>query len=86
MIGLIWNCHGLGKDVKLEFLRDLIRKEKNDFIGLQETNRKTFDDSWLNSISGNRNFAWFGAPPNGRSGGLLVGFNAEVFFMLESRK
>jgi hypothetical protein len=28
MIGLIWNCQGLGKDVKIEFLRDLIREEK----------------------------------------------------------
>jgi hypothetical protein len=37
----------------------------------------------LNSISGNRNFAWFWAPPNGTSGGLLVGFNADVFNVRE---
>jgi exonuclease III len=41
MIGLIWNCQGLGKDVKSEFLKDIIRKERIDFIGLQETNKKT---------------------------------------------
>jgi hypothetical protein len=41
MIGLIWNCQGLGKDVKIEFLKDIIRKAKNDFIGFQETNKKT---------------------------------------------
>jgi hypothetical protein len=40
MIGLIWNCQGLGKDVKSEFLKDVIRKEKIDFIGIQETNKK----------------------------------------------
>jgi hypothetical protein len=28
MIGLIWNCQGLGKDVKIEFLKDILRKEK----------------------------------------------------------
>jgi hypothetical protein len=44
---------------------------------------KNFEDSWLNSISGNRNFAWIWAPPNGRSGSLLVGFNAEVFDVRE---
>ena len=40
---------------------------------------KNLNDFWLNSISGNRNFAWLWSPPNGRSGGLLVGFNSEVF-------
>jgi hypothetical protein len=44
---------------------------------------KIFSDSWLNSISGNRNFAWLWSPPNGRSGGLLVGFNYEVFDVRE---
>jgi hypothetical protein len=62
MIGLIWNCQGLGKDVKSDFLRDIITKERIDFIGLQETNKKNFDDSWLNSIGGNRNFAWVWSP------------------------
>jgi exonuclease III len=84
MIGLIWNCQGLGKEVKIEFLKELIRKERIDFIGLQETNKKSFEDSWLNSISGNRNFAWFWTPANGRSGGLLVGFNADAFDVRET--
>jgi exonuclease III len=84
MIGLIWNCQGLGKEVKFEFLKELIRKERIDFIGLQETNKKSFEDSWLNSISGNRNFAWFWTPANGRSGGLLVGFNADAFDVRET--
>jgi exonuclease III len=79
MIGLIWNCQGLGKDIKIEFLKELIRKEKIDFIGIQETNKKSFDDSWLLSISSNRNFAWFWSPAKGRSGGLLVGLDADVF-------
>jgi hypothetical protein len=39
MIGLIWNCQGLGKGIKIEFLKELIRKERIDFIGLQETNK-----------------------------------------------
>jgi exonuclease III len=83
MIGVIWNCQGLGKEVKSEFLWDIIRKEKIDFIGLQETNKKDFEDSWLNFISGNRNFVWVWSPPNGRSGGLLVGFDSDMFDVRE---
>jgi exonuclease III len=79
MIGLIWNCQGLGKGIKIEFLKELIRKERIDFIGIQETNKKSFEDSWLQSISSNRNFAWFWSPAKGRSGGLLVGLDADVF-------
>jgi hypothetical protein len=63
----------LGKGIKTEFLKELIRKERIDFIGIQETNKKSFEDSWLNSISSNRNFAWFWSSAKGRSGGLLVG-------------
>jgi hypothetical protein len=45
MIDLSWNCQGLGKAVKFEFLKELIREEKIDFIGLQETNKKNFSDA-----------------------------------------
>jgi hypothetical protein len=83
MIGLIWNCQGLGKDSKFEFLKELIRDEKVDFIGLQETNKKQFSDSWLASIGISKLFAWFSSPPNGKSGGLLVGFNSDVFYVRE---
>ena len=83
MIGVIWNCQGLGKSVKSEFLRDVIMKEKVNFIGLQETNNKDFEESWLNFISGNRNFVWVWSPPNGRSGGLLVGFDSDMFDVRE---
>jgi hypothetical protein len=76
---------GLGRGVKIEFLTELIRKERIGFIGLQETNKKSFEDSWLNSISGNRNFAWFWTLANGRSGGLLVGFNVDAFDVRETK-
>ena len=83
MTGLIWNCQGLGRSSKFEFLRELIRDEKVDFIGLQETKKNHFKESLLSSLAGNNLFAWFSSPPNGRSGGLLVGFNYEVFDVRE---
>jgi hypothetical protein len=84
MIGLIWNCQGLGIGSKVQFLKELIRDEKIDFIGLQETQRSHFSESWLTSLAGSKPFAWFSAPPNGRSGGLLVGFNTDVFDVREN--
>jgi hypothetical protein len=59
MVCLIWNCQALGKVSKSEFLKELIKDEKVDFIGLQETNRKTFSDTRLNSIGGNKNLPGF---------------------------
>jgi hypothetical protein len=41
MIGLIWNCQGLGRSAKFDFLKEIIRDEKVDFIGLQETKKIT---------------------------------------------
>ena len=84
MIGLIWNCQGLGIGSKVQFLRELIKDEKVDFIGLQETLRSHFSEAWLTSLAGIKPFAWFSAPPNGRSGGLLVGFNTDVFDVREN--
>lgn len=40
MKGISWNCKGLAKEGKFEFLRELIHKENDDFICLQETNKK----------------------------------------------
>jgi hypothetical protein len=39
MIGLIWNYQGLGRSAKFDFLREIIRDEKVDFIGLQKTKK-----------------------------------------------
>ena len=56
MIGVIWNCQGLGKPGKFEFLRELITRHKADFIGLQETKRKDFDQRWFEAINPQKNF------------------------------
>jgi hypothetical protein len=45
--------------------------------------KKQFSNSWLASIAGSKLFAWFSSPPNGQCGGLLVGFNSDVFDVRE---
>jgi exonuclease III len=83
MIGIIWNCQGLRKQGKIEFLKELICDEKADFISLQETMKKNFSQSWLDAISGGKKFIWIHSIPRGRSGGLLVGFNSDCFDVRE---
>jgi hypothetical protein len=61
MIGVIWTCQGLVKPGKFEFLRELITKHKVDFIGLQETKRKEFDQKWFEALNPQRIF--FGSLP-----------------------
>jgi hypothetical protein len=66
MKGIIWKCQGLKKSCKYEFLKELICEENLDFIGLQETNRNNFNQTWLEGLCGNRKFIWVVACPNGR--------------------
>lgn len=52
MKGISWNCKGRAKEGKFEFLRELINKENDDFICLQETNKKIFSQNWLGTLNG----------------------------------
>lgn len=52
MKGIIWKCQDLRKMGKYEFLKELICEEKLYFIGLQETNRKAFNQVWLVDLCG----------------------------------
>ena len=62
MIGVIWNCQGLVKAGKFEFLQELITKYKVDFIGLQETKKKIFEQSWFEALNPQKNFSWISCP------------------------
>jgi hypothetical protein len=80
MIGVIWNCQGLVKSGKFEFLRELITRHKVDFIGLQETKRKEFDQRWFEALNPKKNSSRFLLPLEVD----LVGFWLDlilIFFM-----
>jgi hypothetical protein len=72
MIGVIWNCQGLVKTGKFEFLQELITKYKVDFIGLQETKKRIFDQSWFEALNPQKKFTWISSPPG-------VDLNTDVF-------
>jgi hypothetical protein len=70
---------GLGDLAKFRFLSDTSNKEKLDFIALLETGKNDFTQSTLNNICAGRDFLWHLSKPHGRSGGILLGVNMEVF-------
>jgi hypothetical protein len=48
---------------------------------LLETGRSNFSKSFLSSLAGDADFAWFCLPPCGRSGGILVGINTSTLLV-----
>jgi exonuclease III len=73
--GMSWNSEGFKDPGKHLFVKEAIREHRLDFIALLETGRSNFSKSFLNSLAGMADFAWFCLPPCGRSGGILVGIN-----------
>lgn len=79
MKGIFWNSRGLPDLAKFRFLSDNSREQKLDFIALLETGKKHFSQTVLSNICGGRDFLWHWNEPHGRSGGILLGINLEVF-------
>jgi hypothetical protein len=50
------------KPGKFEFLKELITKHKVDFIGLQETKRKEFDQKWFEALNPKKIYLDFFSP------------------------
>jgi exonuclease III len=54
-------------------LTDFVCDNKLDFVGIQETKKEKFEESFLKYI--NKDFAWYALPAKGTAGGILVGVN-----------
>jgi hypothetical protein len=79
MRGCIWNGDGFKDTAKHLFVKETIREHTLDFFAISETGRDNFSAPFLNNLAGGFDYQWFYVPPIGRSGGILVGFNAETF-------
>jgi exonuclease III len=73
--GMTWNSEGFRDPGKHLFVKESIRDYRLDFIALLETRRSSFDIPFLRDLASGFEFAWFCLPPQGRSGGILVGIN-----------
>jgi exonuclease III len=77
MIGVIWNCRGVGKKGIARDIKNLLSETGADFIGLQETMKRKYTDKFFRNIDPNRFYAWHWLPSQGRSGGILCGIKKE---------
>jgi hypothetical protein len=75
LCGLTWNSEGFGRPGKHLFVKEAIREHRLDYIALLETGRSNFTVPFLRYLSCGKEFSWFCLPPQGRSGGILVGIN-----------
>ena len=75
MKGIFWNSNGLADPKKFRFLSDLTLEKNLDFICLSETSRRDCSPSFLKNLCAGKDFLWHCKPPEGRSGGMLVGVN-----------
>ena len=81
MKGCFWNCDGFGDTAKHWFIHESIREHKLDFFAIQETGRDNFSAPFLRFLAAGLDYAWYCLPPQGRSGGILVGINVQTLIV-----
>jgi hypothetical protein len=79
MKDIFWNIRGLGTKGRKQCVIDVIRNHNLDFIWMQETKTKTFSGNYLNSFAGTKQLCWNWLPSIGSDGGILMGFDEDVF-------
>jgi glyceraldehyde-3-phosphate dehydrogenase/erythrose-4-phosphate dehydrogenase len=72
-----YNIRGFGREGRRTQLRDYMRTNRLDIIGLQETIKQDFSTAELRSLEVGGIFAWNHLPAVGHSGGMLLGFRDE---------
>jgi hypothetical protein len=77
MIGCLWNSRSVGKHGMATCIKDMMLDYSLDFIGLQETMKKDYDQSFFRKIDPGINFFWKWVPSVGKSGGILCGVKTE---------
>jgi hypothetical protein len=78
MKGIFWNSRGLGDLAKHRYLSEMVKEEQINFIALFEIDKDEFNET-LNNLCRGREFIWHSKAPEGRSGGILLGADQEVF-------
>ena len=81
MKGCFWNCDGFRDTAKHWYFHESIREHKLVFFAIQETGRDNFSAPFLRFLAAGLDFAWYCLPPQGRSGGILVGINLETILV-----
>jgi hypothetical protein len=83
MNGTIWNTGSFRDQAKNSVVHDTIVEYRLDFFAVLETGRDNFSAPFLKNLCGGRDFLWYCLPLQGRSRGILAGFNSQT---LKSKK
>jgi hypothetical protein len=78
MKDFIWNSEDIRDTCKHSVIHENIREQNLDIVTICEIGRTKFSASLLTNLSFGKDFIWFCLPSHGRSGGILVGINAET--------
>jgi hypothetical protein len=78
MNGSIWNSGSFRDQAKHSVVHDTIVEYRLDFFAVLETGRDNFSAPFLKNLCGGHDFLWYCLPPQGRSGGILAGFNSQT--------
>ena len=79
MKGVFWNYDGFKDPKKHRFISDLTKEHNWSFIAISETGRRSFTNPFLKNLCSGKNYLWHVKEPKGRSGGILLGIDLEVF-------
>ena len=79
MKAFFWNIRGFCARGCRDQLKDLVRSENVDFIGLVETFKSSFSTSELSAIAGIDRFHWNFVASAGHSGGFFTWIQKRYF-------
>lgn len=79
---LFWNVRGIDAPGRKPLIIDTINKTPPALVGFQETKKEVISDSFLKSLVSNRDFVWGSLPAKGTAGGILVGFDNNLFDLI----
>jgi hypothetical protein len=86
MRGIFWNSNGFNDPKKHKYISDLTKKNNLEFIDVSETGRSDFSSRFLKNLCVGREYLWHIKAPRGRSGGMLLGVDLQIFILEQSRK
>jgi hypothetical protein len=78
------NSRGLNDLAKHSHITDCCRDYNLDFVAISKMGKQNYSQSLLDRLSGGIDFQWFSRPPQGRSGGMLVGVRSDTMDVLAS--
>jgi hypothetical protein len=82
MRGIFWNIRGLNNLGRNLCLGNLIRSNRIDFIGIQETKKDSFHPSFLKNLTTPAVFKWDFLPANGTVGRILLRVREDTMDLL----